>query len=95
MLKSITWTSLFILMLAGCDIQIDGKHISNGKTINGGKAITEKRTLTAFTSIENRSFLDLVITSGQPELEITADEKLLPDIETVVENQRLIIRKKM
>ena len=82
--------SLVLLTLTGCELHFDSEKIKGS-----GKFITVQRPVSAFTSIENNSFFQVIVTSGdKDELEITGDDNLVPEVETVVEEQRLIIRNK-
>lgn len=84
---------LGLVALTGCEVHLETG--ADGKIVASGKTVTEKRTVTPFTAIENDSFFQVVVTAGdKDDVEISGDEKLVPQVETVVENQRLIIRNK-
>ncbi|MBC3933927.1 DUF2807 domain-containing protein [Undibacterium sp. CY7W] len=90
MLKTLTLSSLFVLALSACEVKVNGVDIkANGKTT------TQRVEVADFDSVQNESFFDVVITQGQKSpVEITGDEKLVPEIIAVVENKRLVIRTK-
>ena len=90
MKKNIVWLVVALITLSACEVKIDGEKI-----VGSGKSITEQRPVTAFTELENQSFFDIVITKGdKDEVEITGDDNLVPEIETVVESNKLIVRNK-
>lgn len=81
--------SLFCAGLAGCEADV---------TEGNGVAATETRTVAAFEEavVEDGLGLELTATgaAGDVSLSVAGDENLLPLVETVVEDRRLIVRAK-
>ena len=80
-----------ILILSGSQL-----YAQPWKTIKGdGNLKKETRTVSEFSSISSRGPLDIKIVPGHSNnIEVEADENLLPYIETNVENGKLIIQTK-
>lgn len=94
MWKSLVYPAILLSLLTGCDIQIDGKNITVA-----GKQITEQRTIKRFDTIENSSFFDIVVSqdneppaNDRRQLSISGDQQLVAQLETVVQDGRLLIR---
>lgn len=70
--------------------------ISNAQTIQGnGSTKSDARTVSNFTGVASDGAFDVTITHGESTgVKVEADENLLPYIETVVEDNTLVIRPK-
>lgn len=77
-----------VLVMSSCRYR-HGKHHSGSGVIGN-----EQRSLTGFTGVETHGDIDIVVSQGNFSVRVEADKDLLPDIETVVENGRLIVRMK-
>ena len=60
--------------------------------VGDGQLRTESRTLAAFSRLEVSSAIQVVATSGTRGLTITAENNVLPHVETLVQNDALIVR---
>jgi Putative auto-transporter adhesin, head GIN domain len=78
--------SLVILVFSSCRYR-SGKHRSG----NGHRA-TQQRNTTGFTGVETHGDIDIVVANGDFNVKIDAEQNLLQDIETNVENGRLVVR---
>jgi hypothetical protein len=68
---------------------------AEARVVGSGQARTEQRAVADFETIETSGSMDIHVRQAAKEaLEITADDNLLPHIETVVENKVLKIRMK-
>lgn len=93
MKKNLVVLCLGLATLSACEMHYETG--SGEKIIGSGKIITEQRPVSAFTTLENDSFFQVIVTAGdKDDIEISGDEKLVPQVETVVEGERLIIRNK-
>ncbi|CAN5785898.1 hypothetical protein BH11PSE12_BH11PSE12_22110 [soil metagenome] len=81
---------LSVLALSGCDLRIN-QHELKGS----GKFASEMRTVGPFDAISNTTSFDLEVNAeGSATVEITGDDNLLAEVETVVEGSTLVIRNK-
>lgn len=83
--------SCAFMALTACEIDIN-----DGDTIQGsGKIKTENRTASTFNAVENESPFNVLITAtGDNAIEVEADENIIDQVVTLVENNTLIIRTK-
>lgn len=81
------------VIMSACRINID--HDNQRELKGSGNRISENRAVSAFSSVKNDSPFDVEITpSAEKKVDITGDDNLVHEIETVVENNRLLIRLK-
>ena len=75
-------------VLSGCFINIGSLDV----VVGNGNIQTKTRELAVFTKIENRTFADIDITAkAAQKLELTTDENIQAEFQTVVTNGKLII----
>lgn len=65
-------------------------HAAQAATVKGsGKVVTENRTVGEFAAVASQGSFDVVVRQGNaPAVQVSADDNLVPLIETVVENGR-------
>ncbi len=82
----------FVLLLASLSVACNGR-IGSVKVVRGsGNVVTEERDVSDFTSVSLQGVGELFIDQTGSELvDITADDNLLPYIETRVSDNKLII----
>lgn len=82
-----------VVILAGCKINID--HGDAQELKGSGIKLTENRIVGDFSTLENTSPFDVEISpSTEKKVSISGDDNLVKEVETVVENHRLMIRLK-
>jgi hypothetical protein len=83
---------LFTLLLVSLSVACEGR-IGSAKIVKGsGNVVTEERDVSDFTSVSLQGIGDLFVDqTGSESLTITADDNLLPYIETRVSGDKLII----
>jgi len=93
-IKLLLFSAVWILsgvVNAGC-IVIDLNGCSAQSVKGSGNIISESRHVPGFTEIELKGQGKVELTEGsQPSLEVTTDDNILPSIETVVRDGKLII----
>jgi hypothetical protein len=84
------YKSLFLLL---CSVLVMSScRYRHGKRVTGnGKEATAQRNLTGFTGVETHGDIDVVVSQGDFNVKVAAEENLLQYIETRVENGRLIV----
>jgi hypothetical protein len=76
-------------------VVIDGKVVSGGGIEGNKKIENQTRNLPGFEQLQVKLSADIeVILSNTPKIVITAEENILPIIQSVVENNRLVIKTK-
>ncbi|MDO9194690.1 MAG: DUF2807 domain-containing protein, partial [Undibacterium sp.] len=89
---SVSFAALFaaLIVLGGCEVSVN-QHELKGS----GKTATEVRTVSAFDSVSNVTPFNVVVTAeGTSRVEITGDDNLLAEVETIVEGNTLLLRNK-
>lgn len=84
-LVKIVVTAIVALLFGAC-------HFNHNSIKGSGKVVTENRNLNNFTKVELKKGLDCeIIQSKDFKVEVVADDNLVKDIETKLENETLII----
>ncbi|MBX9900613.1 MAG: DUF2807 domain-containing protein, partial [Burkholderiaceae bacterium] len=82
--------SFLIVLLTACEI-----NVSHDELRGNGKIITEKRAAGSFSAIENTSQFDITVNADGPaNIEVTGDDNLVKEVETVIEGSTLKIKNK-
>lgn len=82
---------LFFL-LACVMVAMSSCYYSNGRHVSGnGTTGTETRAISGFTGVETRGSIDLIVSAGNFNVKVEADQNLLQYIETTVENGHLVV----
>ena len=82
-----------VLLLAIVSLGSCHWDINIGHTNGNGNVVTEERPVSDFTEVKGSSGLDVYLTEGtENKVVVEADENLMAQIETYVENDRLIIK---
>jgi hypothetical protein len=67
--------------------------LAAGSLRGNGKKTTQPREVPAFTAVRSEGSLDVTVRVGPaPSVSVTVDENLQPEVETVVEDDTLVIR---
>ncbi|MCX7218265.1 MAG: DUF2807 domain-containing protein, partial [Burkholderiales bacterium] len=78
-------------LMSACEFRFNDKE----QVASNVKITSEKRALSGFDAISNSTPFDLIVTvEGEPSVEVVGAEKLVSQVETVVEGKNLIVRYK-
>jgi hypothetical protein len=87
--------SLSVLMLSVLACSFGNININTNQVVGSGNVITQTRSVSGFNTVELQGSAEVSITFGSTEsLVISADDNILPLIETTVQNGRLVIANK-
>jgi hypothetical protein len=79
---------VFVLfLLAACNNDFAGP-----KKIGSGKLATQQRAVGEFKAIEVAGPYDVIVTQGPQAVEVSGDDNLIGDIETIVQGDTLVVR---
>jgi hypothetical protein len=83
-------TALLILF---CTTLIFSCRFIEGQRIRGnGHVITEQRSVTGFSGVQNNGSLDVAVSQGDYKVTVEADENIVPYILTEMQGNKLVIR---
>jgi len=85
MIKLFFWLACPVMIFASC------RYVHNRHVSGNGTVATETRAINGFTGVETHGSIDLVVTQGNFNVKVEADQNLLQYIETKVENGHLVV----
>jgi len=89
--KQFDMSKLFFLLFCPVMILTSCRYVHNRHVSGNGTTSTETRAISGFTGVETHGSIDLVVTQGNFNVKVEADQNLLQYIETTVENGHLVV----
>jgi hypothetical protein len=81
------------ILALGTGLLVAATPAAEAATSGSGRMATEKRSVSDFEAIAQNGAIDLIVRqTGEERVEVSAEDNLLPLIETVVENRTLQVR---
>lgn len=91
--RRVLWALSFLPALAAAGLSLGAGSVLAASLNGSGRAATETRTPGEFQAVSTRGSIDLVVRQGPAiQVQVQADDNLLPHLETVVEDGALIVR---